>query len=32
MNVAVKYKTRVAGAGFARFFLQILRMLVVVGW
>lgn len=32
MNVAVKYKARVIGAGFALFLLQILQMLVVVGW
>ena len=32
MNVAFKYKTRVIAAGFALFLLQILRMLVVVGW
>ena len=30
MNVAVK--ARVIGAGFALFLLQILQMLVAVGW
>ena len=33
MNVAVKYTSRVIGAGFARLvLLQILQMLVVEGW